>query len=634
MATTKKLQITEFDFDQVKSNLKTFMKNQDHFVDYDFEGSGMSALLDVLAYNTHYLGYNMNAMANEMFLDSASLRSSVVSHAKHLGYETTSVTASTANVNIKLNTSSLNTATMPAGTKFISNQLDGVAYEFVTIDDMVGYSAGNHIPFENVTIYEGTRVSSKYTVDSTNLDQKFLLADKGADTKTLRVSVQNSASDTTLTTFTKTTDITQVTGTSDSFFLEEHTDGRYEVYFGDGVVGKKLDDGNIVILTYVVTNSYEANGATSFTNSGAIDGVTDITTTIIDNSSGGSDAEGISSIKLRAPLDFASQGRCVTTEDYKLYAKKLYPNTKAVSVWGGESGSFDPAIGVVSTAAYGKVFISIKSTTGVNLTDTEKNALISQLDRYKVASITPVIVDPETTEIVLETKFKFNSNLTTKLKSELESDILSRLQNHNTNTLQQFASVFRYSAVSKLIDDSNVAVLNNITTVRMSKSFTPTLSTAQAHTLNFNNGLYHPYNKYNAELGGVLTSTGFKVDGSANIEYFDDDGEGNVRRYYYVGNTRTYTDKTAGTINYTSGSVVINRVNITTVERVDGEISSRVRITVLPDSKDIVPVRNQILEIDFVNTSVVGEVDTVAVGDSSSASDYITNSSFPSNKSI
>ena len=634
MATTKKLQITEFDFDQVKSNLKTFMKNQDHFVDYDFEGSGMSALLDVLAYNTHYLGYNMNAMANEMFLDSASLRSSVVSHAKHLGYETTSVTASTATVNIKLNTSSLNTATMPAGTKFVSNQLDGVAYEFVTIDDMVGYSAGNHIPFENVTIYEGTRVSSKYTVDSTNLDQKFLLADKGADTKTLRVSVQNSASDTTLTTFTKTTDITQVTGTSDSFFLEEHTDGRYEVYFGDGVVGKKLDDGNIVILTYVVTNSYEANGATSFTNSGAIDGVTDITTTIIDNSSGGSDAEGISSIKLRAPLDFASQGRCVTTEDYKLYAKKLYPNTKAVSVWGGESGSFDPAIGVVSTAAYGKVFISIKSTTGVNLTDTEKNALISQLDRYKVASITPVIVDPETTEIVLETKFKFNSNLTTKLKSELESDILSRLQNHNTNVLQQFASVFRYSAVSKLIDDSNVAVLNNITTVRMSKSFTPTLSTAAAHTLNFNNGLYHPYNKYNVDLGGVLTSTGFKVDGSANIEYFDDDGEGNIRRYYYVGNTRTYTDKTAGTITYTNGSVVINRVNITTVERVDGEISSKVRITVLPDSKDIVPVRNQILEIDFINTSVVGEVDTVAVGDSSSASDYVTNSSFPSNKSI
>ena len=634
MATTKKLQITEFDFDQVKSNLKTFLKNQDQFVDYDFEGSGMSALLDVLAYNTHYLGYNMNAMANEMFLDSASLRSSVVSHAKHLGYETTSVTASTATVNIKLNTSSLNTATMPAGTKFISNQLDNVAYEFITIDDMVGYSAGNHIPFESVVLYEGTRVSSKYTVDSTNLDQKFLLSDKGADTKTLRVSVQNSASDTTLTTFTKTTDITQVTGTSDSFFLEEHSDGRYEVYFGDGVVGKKLDDGNIVILTYVVTNSYEANGATSFTNSGAIDGVTDVTTTIIDNSSGGADAEGISSIKLRAPLDFASQGRCVTTEDYKLYAKKLFPNTKAVSVWGGESGSFDPAIGVVSTAAYGKVFISIKSTTGVNLTDTEKNNLIAQLDRYKVASITPVVVDPETTEIVLETKFKFNSNLTTKLKSELEADILARLQNHNTNVLQQFASVFRYSAVSKIIDDSNVAVLSNITTVRMSKSFTPTLSTASAHTLNFNNGLYHPYNKYNAELGGVLTSTGFKVDGNANVEYFDEDGEGNVRRYYYVGNTRTYTDKTAGTINYNTGSVVINRVNITTVERVDGETSARVRITVLPDSKDIVPVRNQILEIDFINTSVVGEVDTVAVGDSSSASDYVTNSSFPSNKSI
>jgi len=634
MATTKKLQITEFDFDQVKTNLKTFMKNQDQFVDYDFEGSGMSALLDVLAYNTHYLGYNMNAMANEMFLDSAALRSSVVSHAKHLGYETTSVTASTASVNIKLNTSSLNTAIMPAGTKFLSNLLEGTTYEFVTIDDFVGYSAGNHIPFENITIHEGTRVTSRYTMDSTNLDQKFLLSDENADTKTLRVSVQNSASDTTLTTYTKATDITQVTGTSYSYWIEEHTDGRYEVYFGDDVVGKKLVDGNIVLLTYVVTNSFAANGATSFINSGAIDGVSDITTTIIDNSSGGSDAEGISSIKLRAPLDFASQGRCVTTEDYKLYAKKLFPNTKAVSVWGGESGSFDPALGVVSTAAYGKVFISIKSTTGVNLTSTEKNTLVSQLDRYKVASITPVVVDPETTELVLETKFKFNSNLTTKLKSELEADILSKLQNYNTNTLQQFNSVFRFSAVSKLIDDTNVAILNNISLVRMSKKFTPQLSTGQAHNLYFNNTLFHPYNKYNTDLGGILTSTGFKVAGSANIEYFDDDGEGNVRRYYYVGNTRTYTDKTAGTITYQTGAVVIGRVNITTVERVDGEISSSVRITVLPDSTDIVPVRNQILELDFINTSVVGEIDTVAVGDASSSSEYVTNSSFPTNKSI
>ena len=634
MATTKKLQITEFDFDEVKTNLKTFMKNQDEFKDYDFEGSGMSALMDVLAYNTHYLGYNMNAMANEMFLDSASLRSSVVSHAKTLGYETSSVSSSTANVNIKLNTSSLSTATMPAGTKFISNQLEGVAYEFVTIDDMVGYSAGNHIPFENVTIYEGTRITSRYTVNVSDLDQKFLLSDVNADTNTLRVSVQNSASDSTLTTFTKATDITQVTATSNVFFLQEHTDGRYEVYFGDGVVGKNLENGNIVLLTFVVTNSFLANGASSFTNSGAIDGVTDVTTTIINNSSGGADAEGISSIKLRAPLDFAAQGRCVTTEDYKLYAKKLFPNTKAVSVWGGESGSFDPALGVVSTAAYGKVFISIKSTTGVNLTDTEKNNLIAELDRYKVASITPVVVDPETTELVLDIKFKFNSNLTTKLKSELESDILTSLQNFNSTTLQEFASVFRFSAVSKRIDEVNTAILNNIMTVRLSKSFTPTLSTAQAHNLYFNNELFHPYDAYNASAGGVVSSTGFKVDGSDNVEYFDDDGQGNIRRYYFTGNTRTYTDLVAGTITYNTGSIVINRVNITSIEKVDGDTASFVRLTVIPASKDIVPVRNQILEIDFKNTEIVGEVDTVAVGDASSAATYVTNPSQPTNKAI
>jgi len=409
--------------------------------------------------------------------------------------------------------------------------------------------------------------------------------------------------------------------------------GRFEIYFGDDVVGKALTDGNIVILTAMSTNKSDGNGASDFAASGTIGGETVTNVTTINNASGGAEPESIKSVKTNAVLDFASQGRCVTTNDYKLYAKKLFANTQSVQVWGGENGSYDTSLGVVSTPEYGKVFISIKSTTGNNLTSTEKQNLISDLERFKVASITPVIVDPDITNLILTVKYKYNSSLTTKTSVELTSDILTNLKNYNKNTLVNFGSPFRHSEVSGIIDNTNASILSNITTINVTTNISPTtLGAAQFYNIYFNNALYNPHTGHNADHGGILSSTGFKISGdTTNVYYFDDDGSGNLRTYRLEGTSRVIKDSVAGTVNYSTGEIKINSINIISIEKVDGEDSTVIRLSVIPDSRDIIPVRNQILEIDFVNSTIVGEIDTIAAGDTGSSGTYVTSSGYSSN---
>ena len=633
MATNRSLDITEFDFDDIKANLKTFLKAQTDFKDYDFEGSGINILLDTLAYNTHYLGFNMSMLANEMFLDSSALRSSIVSHAKTLGYEVDSCRAPTAIINVILNDPAKSTATMSAGTIFTTS-VNNIEYQFVTTADVIATTTGIEVPFNDLKIYEGTYVTSRYIVDSSDLSQRFLLTDNRSDTTTLTVKVQNSATDTTTTTYTRATDITQLTGTSEVYFLQEVEAGKFEVYFGDGVVSKAPSDGNVVLLQYVVTNKADANGATSFSASGAIDSVTNITVTTVNAASGGIEAESLNSIKLAAPLDYASQGRCVTSEDYKVFAKKLFPQTQAVQVFGGEGGSYNPNDGVTNTPEYGRVFICIKSTTGNNLTTSQKDQLVSDFRKYNVASITPVIVDPETTLIFLNINFKYDSNKTTKEKSTLANEVETKLSNYNETELKTFNEVFRHSYVSGIIDDTDTSILSNVTNVTLAKTFGPTLNSSVAYNVYFNNALYNPPSGHNASAGGIITSSGFKISGDAtNEQFFDDDGEGNLRTYYLVGNVRTYTDTTAGTVDYSTGAIKTNAINLTSVSNVDGLTSTVIRITAIPSSKDIVPVRNQILEIDFANTTITGELDTVAVGDTGASSTYTTTSSYPTTSS-
>ena len=612
MATNKrKLRVTELDFDNIKDNLKTYLKAQNEFKDYDFEGSGMSVLLDTLAYNTHYLGFNANMLANEMFLDSAALRSSVVSHAKTLGYEVSSPRAPIATVNVSLSTTA-STKTMPAGTAFTTS-VDGTSFQFVTVSDITSNSTGSSIPFDSINIYEGSYVTTRYTADTSDVDQRFLLSDARSDTTTLKVKVQNSASDSTTTTYTKATDITQLSASSTVYFLQETDSGLFEIYFGDGTVSRALSDGNIVILQYVVTNKTASNGATVFGSPSSIDGVTGVTTTTVTSAIGGSESESIQSIKLNAPLDYAAQGRCVTVDDYKTFTKKLFPNTQAVSVWGGEDGSYDTSTGVSSNPEYGKVFISIKPTTGANLTTVQKSNLVAAFSPYKVASITPVIVDPETTFLILNITFNYDSSATTSTKDELASLISTTIANYNTSDLQEFNSSFRHSKLTGLIDDSDTSILNNTTTVTMGKFFTPT-SSSTSYTINYNNGFYNPYTGYNTLAGGIISSTGFYLDNSTETEYFfDDDGSGNLRIYSLSTDAvRTYLNSAAGTVNYATGVISTTSLLISAVSNVDGLASSQIRVTALPNSNDVVPVRNQILEIDTVNTSTGGTVDAQA----------------------
>ena len=607
----KRLRVTELDFDNIKQNLKTFLKAQNEFKDYDFEGSGMSILLDTLAYNTHYLGFNANMLANEMFLDSASLRSSVVSHAKTLGYEVTSARSPYATVNVRLTTPS-NNKTMSAGTAFTTN-VGGTDYQFVTIADVTGNNSGSAVQFDSVNIYEGTYVTTKYVVDTADVDQRFLLRDANSDTSTLTVKVQTSSSNTSTTTYTKATDITQLSSSSTVYFLQETDSGLYEIYFGDGVVSKSLSDGNIVQLQYVITNKGETNGASTFSSPSSIDSVSSITVTTVASAIGGADAETLQSIKLNAPLDYAAQGRCVTVDDYKTFTRKLFPNTQAVSVWGGEDGSYDTSTGVSSNPEYGKVFISIKPTTGANLTTVQKSNLVAAFSPFKVASITPVIVDADTTFLILNITFNYDSTSTTSTKDELASLIFKTVSSYNISDLQEFNSSFRHSKLTGLIDGTDSSILNNTTTVTMGKFFTP-VSASTSYTLNFNNAFYNPHASHNTGSGGIISSTGFYLDNSVTTEYFfDDDGSGNLRIYSIASTgVRTYLNSTAGTVNYTSGLISTTSLLISAVSNVDGTSSSKIRVTAIPNSNDVVPVRNQILEIDTINTTTGGNVDAQA----------------------
>ena len=374
-----------------------------------------------------------------------------------------------------------------------------------------------------------------------------------------------------------------------------------------------MSDGNIVILQYVVTNKDLANGASSFSSPSSIDGETTITVTTVANASGGAEGESINSIKLNAPLDYASQGRAVTVDDYKTYARKLFPNTQAVSVWGGEDGRFDTSTGVSSNPEYGKVFISIKSTTGEDLTTEQKSNLVTAFAPYKVASVTPVIVDPETIAIILNTNFQYDSTATTSTKDELASLVNTTISNYNSSDLQEFNNVFRHSKLLRLIDETDTAILNNTTTVTMGKFFTP-VSGSSSYNVNFNNAFFNPHSGHNADAGGVIASTGFYLDNDTTTEYFfDDDGSGNLRIYSLSSaGVRTYLNSAAGTVDYVNGTISIGTLNITTISDVDGSSSTQIRVTVIPKSNDIVPVRNQILEIDLVNSTISGSVDAQA----------------------
>jgi hypothetical protein len=618
MSNKEKLVVSDYDFDAIKINLKSFLQGQSQFQDYDFEGSSLNILLDILSYNTHYLAYLANMATNELYLDSADIRNNIVSLAKMIGYTPSSPKAPMASIDIQVNNATGTSVTMNKGTVFTTS-VDDVSYQYVTNSDVTITPDSGVYKFSGVPIYEGSLVTFKYTVDSTDVDQKFILPNANIDTTTLLVKVQNSSSDTTTNTYSLAGGFNNVTATSKVYFIQEGQDGKFEVYFGDGVNGHAVSDGNIVILEYIVTNKTLSNNASSFSLSGTIGGFSDVTITTVSNSQGGSESQDNESIRHNAPLQYAAQDRAVTTTDYETLVRSIYPNALSVSAWGGEDDE---------TPRYGIVKIGIKAASGSTLTETTKQDIVNKLKPYNVASVAPQIIDPETTSVLLTSTVKYNASTTTKSADTLKSEIITAITNFNTNQLQKFDSVYRHSKVTGLIDDVDNSILSNITTIKVRKEFTPTLAASNKYDIYFRNALFNPHTGHNSAAGGILSSTGFKVTGSDLEQFLDDDGNGIVRRYYLSSGIRTYSNETQGTINYTTGQITLNSLNVASISNIRGVTSTTIELTVTPSSNDIVPVRDQIIEIDISNSIVNVETDSFVGGSADAGVGYTTTSSY------
>jgi hypothetical protein len=549
-----------------------------------------------------------------LYLDSADIRKNIVSLAKMLGYTPSSPKAPIANIDILLNNASGTSVTMNKGTTFTST-IDGISYEFVTNADTTITPSNGVYRFSDINIYEGTLVTYRYTVDSTDVDQKFIIPSVNADTSTLKVTVQTSAVDTSLTTYTLANGLKSLTSTSQAYFLQETDTGKFQVYFGDGVLGQNLSDGNIVILEYIVTNKTEANGASTFTLTGSIDGFTNVSITTNSSAQGGAESESKESIRYNAPLQYTAQDRAVTTTDYEALVRSIYPNALSISAWGGEDDE---------TPVYGVVKIAIKAASGSTLTNSTKQNIITSLRPYNVASVRPEIVDPEITSVLLSVNAKFDKKSTSKTAETLQSEVIDAISDFNTNTLQRFDGVFRYSKLTGIIDDVDSSILSNITTLEIRKSFAPTINSSTKYDVYFRNAIYNPHTGHMP----ILSSSGFRVSGDSREMFLDDDGQGNVRRYYLVSGIRTYANNLQGTIDYSTGQITIISLNVSSISNIRGNTSTVIELTVTPESNDVVPVRNQIIEIDVANSNITVVEDTFVGGSSEAGVGYTTTPSF------
>jgi len=547
-------------------------------------------------------------------LDSADIRKNVVSLAKMLGYTPTSAKSPLANVDITINNGSGATVTMNKGTSFTS-VVDNLNYQFVTNEELIMTPQNGVYKFSGVDLYEGSLVTFRYTVDSTDVDQKFIIPTVNADTSTLKITVQNSITDTTQNTYTLASGLKSLNNTSKAYFLQESDTGKFQVYFGDDVIGKKLSDGNIIIMEYIVGNRDEANGCSSFSLSGSVGGFTNVSIVTNSAAQGGSGPESKESIRFNAPLQYTSQDRAVTTTDYETLVKSIYPNATSISAWGGEDDE---------TPVYGVVKIAVKGQSGVPLTNATKLDIVTKLKSYNVASVRPEIIDPIITKIVLVVNAKFNKQATAKTSETLKSEITTAISDYNLNTLTAFDGVFRFSKVTGLIDNVDNSILSNITTVKIRKEFTPTLASSTKYDIYFRNPIYNPHSGHES----VLSSTGFKISGNNNEMFLDDDGIGNVRVYYLVSGIKTVQNATQGTIDYSTGQVTLNSLNVASISNIRGSATSNIEVTVSPNSNDVVPVRDQILEIDVSNSIINVNEDTFVGGSSEAGVGYTTTSSY------
>ena len=587
-------QLTNLDYFEIRNSLRDYLRANSDFTDYDFEGSVFSNLLDLLAYNTYYTAFNTNMVANEMFLDSATLRDNVISIAKQLGYTPRSATAPEADINCTIDVSSagtLNSLVFKRGSGFITT-IDNGLYQYILQDDAKAAVNGNQAIFENLKIYEGTLIKQYLTVGSNA--PEVILDNVGIDVSTIRVNVYDSSTSTTFNIYTLSENILTLSPASQVFFVTEVEDENYKVSFGDGTLGKNLTPGQYVEVTYMVTAGEVTNSARVFTFNGIVEdengvifGINDVAVTVNSASYGGASIETVDSIKRNAPSLFGTQNRAVTSADYEAICRRIYPSIADVYSFGGEE-SIPPE--------YGKVKIVIKPSNAAFLTSFTKRQIQNEIKKFSVGSITPEIIDSSILYIELKSKIYFQSSLTNKKPDAIRSAIIKNVESYLKNSdTEKFGGKFRYSRLVSAIDSTDKSVRSNLTEIIMRKDFYPSLNNKAYYELCFNN----PFDYDNDEL--ALTSTGFVVQEYPNFTSYIEDRDGKIVLYRLDSQTGTkiILNSNIGNINYVTGEIQMFDVTIIKGSFDDNRIEVRLR----PQFNDIIAIREMFLDVDIAQST-------------------------------
>lgn len=596
MANNKRIQTSELDFDAIKTNLKAYLQGQDQFADYDFEGSGMSVLLDVLALNTHYNALYTNLAVNESFLDSSSKRASAVSKAKELGYVTKSARAATAQVTVTfINDTPPESGIeeIPKNTAFYARYGDK-QFSFYTTSSTIGSYDGNQCILEGVTIKEGTPLVFQYLYTA---GTRIVIPNPNVDTSSIRIVVQENAQTSSYTNFNEATSIIGAGPTTPVYFLKELEDELYEVEFGNGVIGQALAEGNIITIEYNVCSGSTPNGVYTFTYGGTLSSGATAYVVTTEAAVGGAEIESVDSIKWNAPRMYASQNRCVTLEDYKTVISSLYPQANSINVWGGETAN---------PPSYGDVFISIQPTANDYLTQAEKDYLLNDiLGPRKMVTVHPKIVDPIHLHVAMDVSFYYNPQDTARTAADLSSLVRAAVLNYNTTNLNRFGSILRHSALTRTVDAAEPSIQNSIITLKIRRDVTVTFNQMTQYTVDLGNPIYN---------SGVpeesILSNGLNVLNIPWVVYLDDlptEGTdyGVVRMFYYAAGKKTVI-KNVGTVQYSTGLIQLTDLIIT------GLVDSDFIFTIKPQSNDIASVRNQVVSIREDLLTITPNIDKAA----------------------
>jgi hypothetical protein len=589
------IRITDLDFDTIKQNLKTYLKSQNILNDYNYEGSALATLIDLLAYNTQYNAYYLNMVANEMFLDTAIQRASVISHAKLLGYTPQSFTAPTAKVNITFNNVQENSLTLPKFTNFLSEAIDGVNYNFVTVDDSTVNTSNNSASFTNVELKQGIPTRITYTVDKTqNPKLMFRIPEVTVDTSTISVIVQKSVADNSTETFTLATNYLTINDESAVFFLQESTDGRYEIQFGDGILGKTLDNGNIVYISYIVTRGISSRGANNFTLTQSVSGYGNPTITPLQKASFGSNRETLDSIKFQAPKSFAAQNRAVTKDDYItiIQTNKFNIPVQSVSVWGGEEN--DPP-------KYGKIFVAVKPVGEYLLTDYQKQILVEDVIKpVSVVTVSPEIVDVDYVYLILTADVLYDPSKTTLTSAQIKTLVRNGVVTFSNQNLNTFNSVFILSDLITYVKSLNSSILAVDFDLYLQKRIIPVFNNSLDYTVKFGNVLERSLGEKALRISPSFSQYDSNVTFYENVFFEEsEDYPGTLQTYYYKDETKnilTISDDTinAGTIDYTNGIVVLKNFAPTSLNSNDG----LVRINAYPSKRIVSSTFDRIITLD------------------------------------